>query len=376
MNLYLKYLEAHKAEILTDLQDLVGHQSPTQNKEAVDACGAFLVNLFSERLCATPPERFKQTEVGDCLLFKIGQGGKRTLILAHFDTVWDIDRLGSRIEDGKFYGPGAFDMKGGLIQAIWALKALQETKGLANHEVCFFCTSDEEIGSPCSRPLIEKIAKQCDQALIPEPAEENTGNLKIGRKGVGLFQVTIEGKAAHAGNNPLGGISAAEEMAHQILRLNALQDMSRGTSVNVGVAQAGNRVNVIPERALISVDVRVTSIQEAERIEERVRACTPVLASAKITVSGEFNRPPMEVNERNKKLYEQAHRAAREIGFEVSSCVVGGGSDGNFTSALGIPTLDGLGSEGGGPHATYEHIVIDGLPRRAALISQIIAPNY
>lgn len=375
MNAYLEYLEAHKAEIFDDLKALVAHQSPSEDKAAVDACGAFLVQLFAERLGVTSHERFEQSEVGDHLLFKIGQGNKRTLIMTHFDTVWDIDRLGTRIEDGKFYGPGAFDMKGGTIQALWALKALQETQTLGGHEVWFLCTSDEEIGSPHSRELIEQLARQCDQVLVPEPSEEGTTNLKTGRKGTGHFHVTIEGKAAHAGNNPLGGISAAEEMAHQILRLNALQDMSSGTSVNVGIAQAGNRINVIPDRATIAVDVRVTSLAEAERIEREIFAIKPVMQGTRIEVSGGLNRPPMEPNEANGALFQRAVQAAKDIGFALAGSVVGGGSDGNFTSALGIPTLDGLGAEGGGPHAEYEHVVIDAMPRRAALISQIIASS-
>jgi glutamate carboxypeptidase len=372
MNPFLTYLTTHADDMLNDLKGLVEQQSPTEDKTLVDACGAFLCALFARHL-DVQPERFTQTQAGDHLLFKIGQGNQRTLLLTHFDTVWERDRLGTRIEDGKYYGPGAFDMKGGVIQGIWALKALIAGKALDNHEIWFLCTSDEETGSWHSRALIEETAKQCDQVLVLEPSEEGTGNLKIARKGTGHFHMSIKGKAAHAGNNPLGGISAAEEMARQILRLHALQDLAKGTTVNVGIAQAGNRINVIPDHASLSIDVRVTSLEEAARVEADIRASPAFLAGAEITVSGGLNRPPMEINARNQALFEQAIRAGTALGLTVSGSAVGGGSDGNFTSALGIPTLDGLGAEGGGPHAEYEHVTIAGLPRRAALISQIIA---
>jgi glutamate carboxypeptidase len=372
MNKFLEFMTSHSDEMLGDLIALVEHQSPTEDKPLVDACGNFLTQLFSRHLNVTP-ERFPQSEAGDHLLFKIGQGNRRTLLLTHFDTVWDLDRLGTRIEDGKYYGPGAFDMKAGVIQGIWALKALVAANALDNHEVWFLCTSDEETGSWHSRSLIEETAKQCDQVLVLEPSEEGTGNLKIARKGTGHFHMSIKGKAAHAGNNPLGGISAAEEMARQILSLHALQDLSKGTTVNVGIAQAGNRINVIPDHATLSIDVRVTSLEEAERVEKEIRASLPFLDGAQIDISGGLNRPPMELNERNRLLFEQAVTAAKTLGFELAGSAVGGGSDGNFTSALDIPTLDGLGAEGGGPHAEYEHVVIAGLPRRAALISQIIS---
>lgn len=309
------------------------------------------------------------------MLFKIGDGNHRTLLLTHFDTVWDIDRLGTRIEDGKFYGPGAFDMKAGLVQGLWAIKALQDCNALSGRQIWFLCTTDEEIASLQSRGLIEETAPQCDQVLVLEPSEEGTGNLKIARKGIGNFFMKIHGKAAHAGNNPLGGISAAEEMAHQILWLNGLQDMSRGTSVNVGIAQAGNRVNVIPDFASLSVDVRVTSMAEAERIEKEIFACKPRLDGIRLEMTGGLTRPPMEENEANGRLFSHARACARELGFSLEGSAVGGGSDGNFTSALGIPTLDGLGAVGGGPHAEYEHVVIESLPLRAALVSQIIAAN-
>ncbi|UXM96604.1 M20 family metallopeptidase (plasmid) [Bartonella sp. HY329] len=371
MNNIANFLERHKHDILEDLQALVAKQSPSHDKHAVDVCGSFLSELFQKRL-GIGVEKFEQTLVGDNLLFKIGEGNHRSLLIGHFDTVWDIDRLGTRIENGKFYGPGAFDMKAGLVQGIWALKALQEMGALNSREVWFLCTSDEEIGSNHSRQLIEDIAKQCNDVFVLEPCEEGTGNLKIARKGVGNFFIKIYGKAAHAGNNPLGGISAAEEMAHQILWINSLQDLARGTSVNVGIATSGNRINVIPDFAEISIDVRVTSMDEAERIHTALSACKPYLAGAKVEMNGKLTRPPMEQNAGNKQLFDIALKAANNLGMVVGGSSVGGGSDGNFTSALNIPTLDGLGAEGGGPHAEYEHVIIDVLHKRAALLAEIL----
>lgn len=372
MNDISTFLENHKQDIFADLQALVAKQSPSHDKHAVDDCGSFLSALFQKRL-GIGFEKFEQTLVGDHMLFKIGEGNHRSLLMGHFDTVWDIDRLGSRIEDGKFYGPGAFDMKAGLVQGIWAIKALKEAGALKSREIWFLCTSDEEIGSSHSRQLIEDTAKQCHDVFVLEPSEEGTGNLKIARKGVGNFFMKIYGKAAHAGNNPLGGISAAEEMAHQILWINSLQDMVRGTSVNVGIASSGNRINVIPDFAEISIDVRVTTMEEAERIHNTLYACKAYLTGTKIEMSGGLTRPPMEQNAGNKQLFDIAQKAAQNLNMVIGGSAVGGGSDGNFTSALNIPTLDGLGAEGGGPHAEYEHVIIDALHKRAALLAEILS---
>jgi len=368
---FIEFLNLNHDTIFDDVKALVARQSPSLDKNSVDICGTFIINLVKKRL-NVEGERFARENVGDHLLFKVGNGNHKTLILGHFDTVWDLDRLNTKIEDGKFYGPGAYDMKAGLVQAIWATKALQNNGNLEDHQIWLLFTSDEEISSSQSRELIEETAAQCQQVLVLEPSEEGTGNLKIGRKGVGVFHVTVHGKASHAGNNPLAGISAAEEMAHQILRINALQDMARQTSVNVGIANAGSRINVIPEFASIDIDVRVATMEEAKRIENEIYALKPTRDGIKLSISGGLNRPPMEPNDTNQKLFRLAQQCARKLGFEVGGSCVGGGSDGNFTAALGIPTLDGLGPVGGGAHATYEHINIADLVTRSALVCEII----
>ncbi len=371
MSTILTYLTQHQHDILADLERLAGAESPSHDKRAVDACGEHVQALFADYL-GVKAEVFPQTEYGNHLTFEIGSGAKKTLIIGHFDTVWDIGRLTLRKEDGKLYGPGVLDMKGGLVQAIWAVRALKELNLLTGRQIRFFCNADEELGSPSSRPLIEQIAPNYQTVLVPEPATANTGALKTGRKGTGRFYVHIKGRAAHAGNNPEDGISAIQEMSHQIQHLHSLNAPENGTTVNVGVACGGSKINVVAEEANLSIDVRVTRLDEADRIHKAIYGSTPVMDGIQITVSGGMIRPPMERSEATGKLMEKAKEAAGALGFEIGEASVGGGSDGNFTAALGIPTLDGLGATGAGPHAEYEHIIIDDLVKRSALLAELI----
>lgn len=262
-------------------------------------------------------------------------------------------------------------MKGGLTQAIWAVRALKELNLLGDRQIRFFCNADEELGSPSSRPLIEQIAPGYQTVLVPEPATAS-GALKTGRKGTGRFYVHIKGRAAHAGNNPEDGISAIQEMSYQIQYLHSLNAPENGTTVNVGVACGGSKINVVAEEANLSIDVRVTRLDEAERIHKAIYDSVAVMAGIQLTVSGGMVRPPMERSEASGKLMDKAKEAASALGFEIGEASVGGGSDGNFTAALGIPTLDGLGSTGAGPHAEHEHIVLDDLVKRSALLAELI----
>lgn len=371
MSAILSYLTAHQDDILADLELLAKAESPSHDKSAVDACGQVLQQLFIKHLGAKA-EVFPRTEYGNHLAFDIGKGTRKTIIMGHFDTVWDIGRLSLRREDGKLYGPGVLDMKGGLIQAIWAVKALKELNLLADHHLRFLCNGDEELGSPSSREWIEQQAKDCRQVLVAEPTTANNHALKTGRKGTGRFYVHIKGRAAHAGNNPEDGISAIQEMSYQIQYLHSLNAPQNGTTVNVGVASGGNKINVVAEEANLSIDVRVTRLDEAERIHNAIYGAQAKLAGIQLTVTGGMVRPPMERNEAAGKLFGIAQQAARALGFEVEEASVGGGSDGNFTAAMGIPTLDGLGSTGAGPHAEYEHIIIEDLPKRSALLAELI----
>ncbi|MFV0547687.1 MAG: M20 family metallopeptidase [Limnobaculum xujianqingii] len=370
MSAISSYLTQHQSRILADLELLAKAESPSHDKAAVDVCGQVLQKLFMEHLGAKA-EVFPQTEYGDHLAFDIGTGSQHTLILGHFDTVWDIGRLSLRQEDGKLFGPGVLDMKGGLVQAIWAVKALKELNLLGDRHIRFLCNADEELGSPSSRPIIEQQAKNYQQVLVAEPTTAS-GALKTGRKGTGRFYVHIKGRAAHAGNNPEDGISAIQEMSYQIQYLHSLNAPQNGTTVNVGIVSGGSKINVVAEEANLSIDVRVTRLDEAERIHQAIYGSIAKLDGIKLTITGGMVRPPMERNSASAGLMAKAQDAAKALGFEVTDAAVGGGSDGNFTAAMGIPTLDGLGSTGTGPHAEYEHINIADMAPRSALLAELI----
>lgn len=369
------YLQQNAALILGDIKRLVQAQSPSLNKEATDRCGEVLQSIVAERL-GVAAEINRQDKLGDHRLFRVGNGPQVTSILGHFDTVWDIDEIPMIEKDGKLFGPGVLDMKAGLVQSIWAVRALQQTGGLTSHTIRFICPSDEELGSPSSRQWIEQQAKGSSRVLVAEPAVAKTHEAKIARKGSGRFEVHITGRAAHAGNNPEDGISAVQEMAHQILYLHSLNAPELGTTINVGVAKGGNKLNVVADEAWLGVDLRVTNLAEAQRVEAAIKACTPHLEGAKVDVIGGMSRPPMEQTPQNLALFRQAQQAVKRLGVDLKGKSVGGGSDGNFTSAMSIATLDGLGATGEGIHARHEHIIVADIPLRAALIAEIIIGEH
>jgi glutamate carboxypeptidase len=371
MSVLLNYLTQNQDALLCDLEQLVREESPSDQKAAVDKCGRFLQHLFKERVNASAFV-FPQPLAGDHLRFSIGDSNRQILILGHFDTVWDVGRLAYRVEGGNAFGPGIFDMKAGIVQALWALRGVQELQLPVSRRIVFLFNTDEEMGSATSREIIEEEASRSDAVLVLEPAVAGTNALKTARKGVGRFTVRINGRAAHSGNNPEDGVSAIEEMARQILVLHALTDGSVGTTVNVGVAQGGTRSNVVADQAELHVDVRVTSIREADRMMKTICGLAPIMPGATISVEGGIARPPMEKTAATSRLFEVAYECGRNLGLDLTEASVGGGSDGNFTAALGIPTLDGLGAVGDGIHAPNEHIVIDQLPIRAALIGELI----
>lgn len=365
------YLQQHADEILLDIKELVAAESPSMNKAAVDRCGEVLQSLFAKRL-GVEAEIDEQPEYGNHLKFTLGSGDEQTVLLGHFDTVWDEGELVMREEDGKLYGPGVLDMKAGLVQAIWAVRALQQHDLLAGKRIVFLCGSDEEVGSPSSSVWLSQHALGSAQVLVVEPAVAGSGALKTARKGTGQYEITLNGLAAHAGNNPEEGISAVQEMAHQIMFLHSLNAPERGTTVNVGIARGGNRINVVADKALLGIDTRVTSEAEAERIHAEISQITPHLAGITLNISGAQSRPPMRQTPESLVLMERAQQVALQLGFEVEGKAVGGGSDGNFTAAMGIPTLDGLGATGAGIHARHEHIIIADIAPRAALVAGLI----
>jgi len=367
----LSYLTARQADILQDIETLVKEESPSHDKQAVDECGKVLISLFREHL-GIEPEILAQTERGNHLRFTIGQGEEQILILAHFDTVWDKGRLTYRVEGNKAYGPGIYDMKGGIVQSLWAIKACQELHLPLNKKIVFLCTSDEEIGSASSRSYIEEEAKKSQVVLVVEPPVANSGALKTSRKGVSVYNIAFKGKSAHAGNHHKDGISAVDEMARQILYLHSLTDYEKHTTLNVGIAQGGTRVNVVAESAQIRIDVRIKTLAEAERIHSLITGIQPQLPGITLEITGGESRPPMERTKETERLFQLARECGNTCGLELEEDFAGGGSDGNFTAALGIPTLDGLGVVGDGPHAEYEHILIDQLPLRTALFGTLL----
>ncbi|HKS39862.1 MAG TPA: M20 family metallopeptidase [Blastocatellia bacterium] len=299
---------------------------------------------------------------------------KQLLVVGHLDTVWPLGTLSVRpfrVEGERAFGPGIFDMKAGVTIATFAARAIKELSRSTQRPVTFLMTCDEETGSHFSREVIEEEARRARAALVIEPPIPG-GTIKTARKGVGEFELIAHGRSAHAGNDPRSGISAITEMAHQILAINKLMDYERGTTLNVGVIHGGVLSNVIAAEAIASVDMRYQTAEEGARITEAIAALKPVLDGARLEVRGGINRPPLVRTPEIAALFEQAKRLATEIDYELKEGSVGGGSDGNFIAALGVPVLDGLGVDGAGAHAEHEHIIISDIPRRAALLTRLI----
>jgi glutamate carboxypeptidase len=359
------------------LSELVRLESPSRDKPALDELAALLAGWLSE--VGATVEIVANPHGGDHLIGRFAGPAETppALVLGHFDTVWPrgtLERMPFRLDGhGRAHGPGIFDMKASLIIFLTVMWHIKENSRRAPRPIWVIFTSDEEIGSPTSRGLIEKLASNCEYVLVLEPALAD-GGLKTSRKGVGKFHLAVEGKAAHAGVAPQNGRSAIVELAHQILNLQALQNLDAGTTLNVGVIHGGTTTNVVPAHASAEIDVRVASAAEEARIESALRSLYPVQPENRLTLSGSFNRPPMERTSASAMLFEKACRLARAggLGFELTEGHSGGGSDGNFTSALGIPTLDGLGPRGAGAHADDEHILIESLPERATLLHLLL----
>ncbi|MEO7271230.1 MAG: M20 family metallopeptidase, partial [Vicinamibacterales bacterium] len=310
----------------------------------------------------------------DHIRAEIDGAGPQILILGHFDTVWDLgqsDRMPLREVDGRLYGPGIFDMKAGLTVALVAIRALRAGLIGPAPRVVLLWTSDEEVGSGTSRQLIEEEARRSRAVLVMEPSLPG-GAVKTARKGCGEFELLVRGVAAHAGLDPGKGASAIHELAHQILAVARFQDLARGVSVNAGLVSGGTRPNVTAAEARASVDVRAVTTSDADQLEAKIRALRPLNPDTTLHISGGFDRPPLERSEAGVWLYQMARGVARDLQADLPEGAAGGGSDGNFTAALGVPTLDGLGPEGGGAHALDEHVVVANLPFRAALLAGLL----
>lgn len=369
------YTQAHQSEMLAALETLVNYESPGTEKVLTDRLARHLAQRFSA--AGATATLLPQPSRGDLVRVSYGESASSlppTLILCHFDTVWPTGTLAERpfhIADGRAWGPGTFDMKAGIVIAEFALRALQAQNATLPRPVVVLFTSDEEIGSAASRPHIEALAREAAQVLVLESPLPG-GALKTARKGVGGFTLEAEGRAAHAGIEPEKGINAITELAHQVLALSALNDLEQGTTVNVGVIRGGSRSNVVPALASAEVDVRVWSQAEAHRVEAAIRGLRPQTPGAKLLVQGGFERPAMERTAQTAALFARAQEVGRLLGQELLEGSTGGTSDANFTAALGVPTLDGLGAPGAGAHAENEHIEIAELPGRVALIAALL----
>lgn len=353
------------------LGQLVMLESPSNDRKGVNAVADFLVEAFGT--LDARAERLPQTAFGDHLRVTWGEGERQVLILGHMDTVWppgETDRRPFQAHQGKGTGPGIFDMKGGLVIGLYAVAALRDLGLCPAHRLVFLFNSDEEVGSRTSRPFIEEEARRSDAALVLEPSREDA--LVTWRKGVGRFELEIQGLASHAGAAHERGVSAVQELAHQILRLEAMTDHGRGTIVNVGVVQGGSKVNVRPASAWANIDLRVPSAKEGQRMTKAILGLRPVNTEATLVVSGGINRPPWESSQQGDVLFRRARRVGEVLGMDLWPAGTGGGSDGNLTAALGVPTLDGLGVVGNDAHALTEWVDLTSLPRRAALLAGLL----
>jgi glutamate carboxypeptidase len=371
----LRFFEERRDLMVDTIRQLVGIESPSDNKLAVD------------RVCVAAAEKFaalggraefhRAIEYGNHLQVDFeGEGQQKpVLLLGHYDTVYplgSLTKMPCRLANGRVWGPGVLDMKSGIALMLYAIEGLQAWHGRLPRPVTVLLVSDEEVGSESSRPITEMLARRSSAVLVAEPAYGPRGFVKTARKGVGEYTLKVTGVAAHSGLDFEKGQSAIVELARQVLAISKLANLKRGVTVNVGLIQGGTRVNVIPAEATATLDVRVARMKDAALIDGQLRALRPVNRRCKLEVNGGVNRPPMERTAGVAALFKKAADIARDLGWKLGEAAVGGGSDGNFTAGLGIPTLDGLGGVGDGAHAAHESIVVSELPRRAALLAGLI----
>ena len=365
----LEHLPNLLPAILQDLKAIVTLEAPSHDLAGLDRVARWIAQHFSS---FGPLERM-ETPNGPIIRVGIPGSGKEVLVLCHFDTVHPVGAFAPpwKVEGERAYGPGVYDMKGNIVQLLWALRTNQAL-GLGWPQLELLFTPDEEVGSQHSRQAIESAALRNDLVLVLE-APMGNGDLKVARKGVGQYQLTAHGKAAHQGVEPEKGINAIVELSHQIARVVALQDWEKGTTLGPNVIKGGTTSNVVAASATVEIDLRVWTMAEAERMEQALKALQPVLEGASLTVTGGLNRPPMEPSPASLELFELARRSGAKVGLQLGPGRVGGGSDGNFTAALGLPTLDGLGLLGEAAHQLTENVYIPQIPARIALLCGILS---
>jgi glutamate carboxypeptidase len=391
----LQFCQEHRADMLEVLKRMVEFESPSDNKEEVDHLGEYLAQQFES--LGGKVTFFPQETCGAHLKIDFpGNGGKPVLLLGHFDTVWPLGTLKTmpfRVENGRAFGPGVYDMKAGITMMIFALRALRTagraessissgsslssgSSGSSGSSLCRPITvlldTDEEVGSTTGRPVVEAAAKDCEAVLVLEPSQSLKGQLKTARKGVGDYTIRVRGRASHAGVDFEKGHSAVIELSRQVLEIAKFTDVARGITVNPGVIHGGTRTNVVAAEAVAEVDIRIARTADAAELERKFTSLRPVDPNCTVEISGGLNRPPMERTEGTVRLFRLAQEQAKLMGMTLDEASTGGGSDGNFTSGLGIPTLDGLGAVGEGAHASNESVILDELPRRAALLAALI----
>jgi len=366
----------NEARLLKNLKELVEIESPSHDKAAVDQAMAYGIALAAT--FGGKAKRHKQKQFGDVVEVRFGPARskrKPVLLLGHLDTVWPMGTLKNmpwRESEGKIFGPGVLDMKSGVVMAMEAVAALRELE-LLDRPVVLLLNSEEEIGSPVSRAITERVAQECAAVFVMEPAQGLA--YKTARKGIGNYTLHVEGVASHSGVDFEKGHSAIREMARLIETVSSFTDLKKGLTVNVGTVQGGTQSNVIAAECSAAVDVRIVKKSDGARVDKMFRALRVTDKACKLTVTGGINRPPMERSAGTVTLYKTARKLAAELGFVLDEAATGGGSDGNFTAAIGVPTLDGMGTIGAGAHAAHEHIVRSSLMERTAMLAGMIAAS-
>ncbi len=370
----LDYFKARHQTLVRTICEFVEIESPSDNKAAADRMGAYLAGKFAALggrvLIHHADDHGNNVQID----FVGRESVKPVLLLGHFDTVYPLGTLANmpcRTADGLLHGPGVLDMKSGIALMLYAIEALRSWHGGLPRPVTVFLVSDEEVGSYSSRKITESLAKQSAGVLVLEPAGPR-GAVKTARKGVGEYVLTVQGVAAHAGLDPGKGHSAIVELARQITAVSKLNNLRRGISVNPGVIRGGTRTNVVAAEATVEIDVRIQQAKQAAGLDRKLRGLKAFDKHCKVSVEGGINRMPMERTAGVAALYKKAQAIAKQMNWRLEEAAVGGGSDGNFTAGMGIPTLDGMGGHGQGAHAVHEHIMISELPRRALLLAGMI----
>ena len=380
MDPVLLYTQAHQAEIIDFIRQLVECESPSDDPAAVnrfvDLFAAKVADIASVKTLAGGKTFGKHMRVEFKLPGRVTKKDGQVLGLGHSDTVYPLGTLQStpfRADAKALWGPGVIDMKGGLAFFVFAMRALRDLDIPVSRKVVLQINSDEEVGSESSRPLTEEAARKSIAVLVLEPGTGAEGKLKTARKGVGDYLVKVRGKAAHAGVDFTAGASAITELALQIGRITTFTDLAKGTTVNPGVISGGTRTNVIADLATVEVDIRIAKMGEAGKLDRKFHRLKPIDKRCTIEVSGGLNRPPMERSKGIAALFQKARILGRNLGVNVEESATGGGSDGNFTAALGIATLDGVGAVGLGAHTPHEHLFVDRIADRTALLAKLVA---